>query len=250
MSKRKIVDTGAWRDDYVQGLDPSEKLLFWYGITSPDINLCGIYQTPLKIIAVDTGIDKDMLPKIFKRFERDKKMKYSKGWLAIKNYMKHQSYNPNMLTAMNVELDAAPKSLVQWVLNPSERIPKGLKNPSRTTLINNNSNNNNNKECSELCELLKTLILRNKPDFIIGNINKWHVDADRIFRIDKRNLGEAKRVLTWALNDDFWHTNILSIGKFRKQYDKLDMQSRKGGRSTLRPAVSVGNKYDGVENRT
>jgi len=33
--------------------------------------------------------------------------------------------------------------------------------------------------------------------------------------------------LIWAQDDDFWHTNILSMGKLRKQWDQLILKMGK-----------------------
>jgi hypothetical protein len=62
-------------------------------------------------MAFDTGFDKDMIVKILARFERDEKIIYKKGWLAMKNWMKHQKFNPNMQIGANKLLESAP----QWL---------------------------------------------------------------------------------------------------------------------------------------
>jgi hypothetical protein len=46
-----------------------------------------------------------------------------------------------------------------------------------------------------------------------------------MMRLDKRDPQEAAYLMTWAQNDHFWRANILSMGKFRKQYDKLKRQA-------------------------
>ena len=76
MAKQRMINTKIWSDNYFEELDPTEKLLFLYFLTNIYTNICGIYEIPLKIIAVETGIDKEMVKKILQRFESDKKIFY------------------------------------------------------------------------------------------------------------------------------------------------------------------------------
>jgi hypothetical protein len=70
MAKQRYINTKFWRDSYIEDLDPTEKLLFLYLLTNPDTNICGVYELPLKIIAADTGIDKEMVKKLLNRARR------------------------------------------------------------------------------------------------------------------------------------------------------------------------------------
>lgn len=108
-----MFDTRFWSDNYVADLDPIEKLVFIYTITSHRVSLCGIYELPLKIMALETGIDKDTLPKLLKRLEKDRKVAYRDGWICVVNYPKHQSYNKTtMATALEREIKQIPKEIL------------------------------------------------------------------------------------------------------------------------------------------
>ena len=115
MSKKRYVNTTFWRDDYISSLDPSEKLLFLYLLTCPDTTIAGVYQIPIKIIAADTGFDKDMIVKILERLERDGKVLYRDGWIAIKNFLKHQSENPSVRAGVERELVSVPQDMIDFV---------------------------------------------------------------------------------------------------------------------------------------
>jgi len=116
MAKKRYINTQFWRDSYISNLDPSEKLVFLYLITNPDTNISGIYQIPLKIIATDTGFDKDMIIKILARFERDGKVKYENGWIALKNFIKNQNErSPQVIKGIENEMENAPERLKEWV---------------------------------------------------------------------------------------------------------------------------------------
>ena len=90
MAKQRYVNTKLWSDSWVSELDPIEKLLFLYILTNERTNICGIYELPLKLMAVETGIEKEMLIKIFNRFEKDGKVVFKDGWVKIVNFIKHQ----------------------------------------------------------------------------------------------------------------------------------------------------------------
>ena len=87
MSKNRYINTKFWSDNYISNLDPIEKLLFLYLLTNEKTNICGLYELPLKIMAVETGIEKEMIVKILKRFQKEKKDFHFEGWLGITNFI-------------------------------------------------------------------------------------------------------------------------------------------------------------------
>ena len=102
MSKLRSVNTHFWNDNYIIDLDPIEKLLFLYLLTNPATNMLGIYEIHLRRISFDTGIDKDMVLKIFDRFEESQKAKYCDGYVILRNFLRNQSFNANMeVSAIN-----------------------------------------------------------------------------------------------------------------------------------------------------
>ena len=125
MAQKRYVSSNFWKDNYIADLDPTEKLVFLYLLTNPLANLAGIYEITIREMAFDTGYDKDMIMKILNRFERDDKIIYKKGWIVMKNWIKHQSLNPNMKTG----LDKIMESLPDW-------LTEELKNGKQQSLIN------------------------------------------------------------------------------------------------------------------
>jgi hypothetical protein len=108
MAQNRWVSTNFWKDTYVTDLDPVEKLLFLYLLTNPRTNIAGIYEVSIREIAFDTGIDKDMVAKIIERFQRDKKVYYSRGWITLLNWLKHQSMNPKMHAGARSVVETIP----------------------------------------------------------------------------------------------------------------------------------------------
>ncbi len=56
---------------------------------------------------------------------------------------------------------------------------------------------------------------------------KWAVHIERMQRIDGLNREQIRDTLIWAMQDEFWRTNIRSTGKFREKYQTLYLQSRR-----------------------
>jgi len=57
----------------------------------------------------------------------------------------------------------------------------------------------------------------------------WSREADRIYKIDQHGWEEILSLIEWSQVDPFWKTNILSMGKFRKQWNQLTAHRSRGG---------------------
>lgn len=85
-----------------------------------------------------------------------------------------------------------------------------------------------------LSDELRSLILANKPDHKLSKMHwktsnmriKWAITFDRMRITDSTPYHTIKAVMIWALNDEFWASNIQSPDKLRKQFDRLEMQMR------------------------
>ncbi len=116
MAKNRYVNTKFWDDQYISDLDPVEKLLFLYLLTNPLTEMCGIYEIQVRRIALDTGIDKDMIPKIFFRFAEAGKIFYiNNNWVYIRNFQKHQAVNDSIKIGIERSLKAIPAEIMQVV---------------------------------------------------------------------------------------------------------------------------------------
>lgn len=80
-------------------------------------------------------------------------------------------------------------------------------------------------EAIGLASLLRKLTVQNgaKPP-TEAQENGWAKEAELLLRIDRRPLAEVEEVLRWSQADSFWKANILSMAKFRKQYDQLKLK--------------------------
>ena len=119
MSNHRYINTKFWTDNYIiNELNPVEKLIFIYLITNTHTNICGVYELPLKVMAMETGIDRDNLEKvILPKLEKDGKILYKNGWMAVKNFIKHQAVNPSIEKGIKEKLAEAPKELKNFVMD-------------------------------------------------------------------------------------------------------------------------------------
>lgn len=85
-------------------------------------------------------------------------------------------------------------------------------------------------DVDRLCIRLAELVAENTGK--LPNINTQWRDAARLL-LDKDlkhepdPLGLALRLVEWATADEFWHTNVLSMPKFRQQFDQLRLKARR-----------------------
>lgn len=80
----------------------------------------------------------------------------------------------------------------------------------------------------ELATLLFESIKKTKPDIKPPNLKAWEKELDRMTRLDQRDLERIKAVINWLPSSDFWKKVILSAEKFRKQFDRLEIEMDNG----------------------
>ncbi len=121
MSKYRMLDTRFWNDNFISELDPIEKLLFCYFLTNEHTNISGVYELPLKIVAIETGIDQSMLQKILPRLSG--KIDYSDGWVIAKNFLKYQNINSrDVQTGVTRELAKIPNKLSERLSDKNDTL--------------------------------------------------------------------------------------------------------------------------------
>ncbi len=95
--------------------------------------------------------------------------------------------------------------------------------------------------------LLRNLILSLDPKAKVPPLqskifNRWIVEADRMLRIDRRDIDEVVPLMRWAHDAEFWQPVILSVAKFREKYTTLLLQfkrARKAGETAKVPVCVV-----------
>lgn len=147
MAKQRYINTKFWSDNWVIELDPIERYLFLYFLTNEHTNIAGIYELPLRTMAFETGMDKEMLGKILPRFKG--KVYYIDGWVYIKNFSKHQAVNDSVTKGIKAALETVPKEIMDKV-NSLDTVSDTLSDPA--TYLNLNSNLNSNVDINILAK--------------------------------------------------------------------------------------------------
>lgn len=258
MSKLRSVNTRFWSDNYIIDLDPTEKLVFLYLLTNPSTNMLGIYELHVRKIAFDTGIDKDMILKIFERFHEDGKASYIDGYVALHNFTKHQSYNTNMKKSALKDFGELPSTVrkqrfAEPLLKGMEPLPKGSepfaeyeleyelergkgkrkeekekKDPPSDYLRDLEKENfDKSEQVKRFTVYCWQSVKANYPDHKTvhdARFDTWHDPLRLLIENDEVELMEAKKLWDWAVAHHFWKSNIRSTDKFRQKYEELDAQ--------------------------
>jgi hypothetical protein len=93
--------TAFWTSPYVEGLDPSEKLLYAYFIAGPMSNMEGVYRTTVRRVSFETGLEREAVTRIAKRFEEAGKAGLyfesdSTCWVVVSNATDHMTSSPTV----------------------------------------------------------------------------------------------------------------------------------------------------------
>jgi hypothetical protein len=97
-----------------------------------------------------------------------------------------------------------------------------------------------NSDEFRLAKLLYNLILENDPKAKKPKLQNWAYEIDKLHRIEGRPFEEIEAVIRWCQKDDFWHANILSAGKLRKQFSQLILKMKGNNNGTNRGSKQPG----------
>lgn len=189
MEKHRQISSYFWTDSFTETLDPIEKLLYLYLFTNNSSNLAGVYQLSIRTMASETGIDRDMVKKILKRFEKEKKLLYIDNILALKNTAKNQALKNSFIVA-NIErtLKKSPQWAVDYISfntdcpqpidSSGKGKSKGISKSNVSKVLMEKWNNNNFRPITKLSNTrLSHLKSREKEkefdiDKIIAKVNQ------------------------------------------------------------------------------
>lgn len=117
MSVQRIVNSKFWSDSFiVDKLNPLDRYLFLYFLTNEKTNLAGVYESPLRTISNETGIEKEEVIRMLERLKG--KVEYKNGWVCLINFVKHQNLNNYSISkGIDNEMNKVPKDIRLWVDN-------------------------------------------------------------------------------------------------------------------------------------
>ena len=238
MAKQRYVNTHFWDDCYIGQLDPSEKLLFLYLLTNPLTNIAGIYEIKMNRIVYDTGFNQETAERILQRFERDGKILYRAGWVALKNFIKHQKQSPKIKAGIEACLAIAPAEMVAWIQD-TELVKNDKKADSLSHLnLNLNSNPNSREEVTTLPgKPVSTLLDKPKADPEALKHSKYFAASysvktkqscptawgtmTKFFKAARRNVEDADIIATINYFFGYDKRTMFGFPEFRKKFDSL-----------------------------
>lgn len=92
MATQRYISTSFWDDEWVQGLDPSEKFVYLYLLTNPLTNIAGVYKITIRRITFDTGYNAETVDRILERFKKDGKAILVGEYMVLPAWPKHQKW--------------------------------------------------------------------------------------------------------------------------------------------------------------
>ena len=117
MATQRYISTSFWDDEWIAALDPSEKLLYMYFLTNPLTNIAGVYEITFRRISFDTGFNFEMIEKIIKRFQKDKKAYYFNKYIILPTWPKHQKWEERSQIKKGIVncLKALPQEIFEYL---------------------------------------------------------------------------------------------------------------------------------------
>ena len=118
MSTQRYISTSFWDDEWIQTLDPSEKLLYLYYMTNPLTNIAGVYKVTERRVSFDTGFTSSTIQHIMAKFEKVGKVFRHGEWIILPTWAKHQkvSDRDNIRKGIDAILKALPDDVFQYAV--------------------------------------------------------------------------------------------------------------------------------------
>lgn len=223
MARNRMIQKTFWDDEKLSEISKSARLVFialWN--LSDDYGVVKGHHTWLKnrIFPYDSDSLKefkgwvDELEKynIIIPFKADN----NECYYYIKNFLKHQTIS-RPSEKRNPE---PPQNIIENSMSPHEALNDEVEVEVEVKSFSERSTP------FQLSEHLFILISENNPKHKKPDFQSWSKHIDLMIRIDKRDHLEIAEVIKWCQQDEFWHTNILSTSKLRKQYDQLVLKMK------------------------
>jgi len=127
MATQRFISTSFWDDEWIQTLDPSEKLLYLYLMTNPLTTIAGIYEITVRRICFDTGFNSDTVKHILGKFEKARKAFHHNGFMVIPAWPQHQKADsrPKIKEGIDAILKKLSPDMIDYIISVSYRYDIG-----------------------------------------------------------------------------------------------------------------------------
>lgn len=108
MAKYRQIHVSYWQDGFVLTLPPEEKYFYLYLMTNSKTTQCGIYELPLKVVEMETGLSSDKIFELIHKFVGYKRIQYNAETreIMLLNWLKHNSLkSPKIMSCAIKELE-------------------------------------------------------------------------------------------------------------------------------------------------
>ena len=206
MAKNRFINTKIWNDSWVIELDPIEKLLFLYLLTNEHTNIAGIYELPLRLMAFETGIDKEMILKVFNRFETANKIHYINNWVYIVNFVKHQYARGSSKVKIGIEnaKKEVPKSILDKIAKISPDTIPLIRDTKGVSALDSDSDSDLDLDLDSITPKGDTDEINQIFDIFYNSVNPTINYGNKTSRLavkellDKYPLDDLKRITEYA----------------------------------------------------
>jgi hypothetical protein len=125
MATQRYISTSFWDDEWIQTLDPSEKLLYLYLMTNPLTSIAGVYKMSIRRIVFDTGFNADTISHILRKFQEAKKAFHFQEYMILPTWPKHQQWESRskIKAGIDLELEKLPESVRSYMVSIGYRYP-------------------------------------------------------------------------------------------------------------------------------
>jgi hypothetical protein len=115
MSTQRYISTSFWDDEWIQTLDPSEKLLYLYFMTNPLTNIAGVYKITVRRVSFDTGFNQDTIGHIMEKFQKAGKAHRINEFIVLPAWPKHQKWqkSKNIKDGIDAILHELPPEVLE-----------------------------------------------------------------------------------------------------------------------------------------
>ena len=125
MATQRYISTSFWDDEWVQELDPSEKLFYIYLLTNPLTTIAGVYKITDRRVSFDCGFSKEVVLEMWSRFTRNNKAVRFGEWVIIPAWPKHQRYEsrPQIRKGIDNIIASLPKDVLDHMVSIGYEYP-------------------------------------------------------------------------------------------------------------------------------
>ena len=240
MAKR-FTDTNKWSDIWFMDLSKEGKLLFLFMLDHCDT--AGFYELNKKLVGYMIGIDK--VEGVLKELEE--RLIIKDNWIWIKNFIRHQKNLPinslnnahkSIIKCIEDKMDMFPEAYKYLQINLLNDSPKqapkgaqgaqGARQPQARGTGKGNSNSKGKVIISKEYEKIIFGFYDTQFKYHPKQLKDWEGGNDKmvfeasevlgkLIRIDGYSIEEIKDALRFALKDEFWRDQVLSLSGLRKK---------------------------------